>query len=290
MQVLCGKFLNFATMQAAFVNIDGKLVATPEAALPVDNRAFRYGWGLFETMLVRDGSLQLAAYHWQRLFDGLKQLCFDMLKLFTPAYLEAEVLRTVQKNKLEKLCRVRLQVYAGNGGILDEQTPKPQFLIECFEITQDIITLNDNGLTLGIAAGLQKRIDSLANLKTSSAIVYALAGQQAKQNKWNDVLLCNTHGNVIESTIANIWWVKDDIIYTPPLSEGCIAGVMRRHLLAVLPQKGFNVKEQALTVDELQQADAVFLTNAIRRIKWVGSITGKRYGQGLTTAISNTLT
>ena len=119
-------------MQPAFVNIDGKLVATHEAALPVDNRAFRYGWGLFETMLVQDGSLQLAAYHWQRLFDGLKQLCFDLPKLFTSAYLEGEVLRTVQKNKLEQLCRVRLQVYAGSGGILEEQTPKPQFLIECF--------------------------------------------------------------------------------------------------------------------------------------------------------------
>jgi branched-chain amino acid aminotransferase len=272
-------------MQAAFVNIDGKLVATPEAALPVDNRAFRYGWGLFETMLVQNGSLQLAAYHWQRLFDGLKQLCFDVPKLFTPAYLEAEVLRTVQKNKLEQLCRVRLQVYAGSGGILEEQTPKPQFLIECFEVTEDIIRLNDNGLTVGIATGLQKRIDSLANLKTSSAIVYALAGQQAKQNKWNDVLLCNTQGNIIESIIANIWWVKDDIIYTPPLSEGCIAGVMRRHLLDVLPKKGFDVKEQALNVDELQQADAVFLTNAIRRIKWVRSVGDANYQPGPAAAI-----
>lgn len=289
MQVLCGKFLTFAAMQATFVNIDGKLEATPEAGLPVDNRAFRYGWGLFETMRVQDGSLQLAAYHWQRLFDGLKQLYFDVPKLFTPQYLETEVLRTVQKNKLEALCRVRLQVYAGSGGLLDEQTPKPQFLIECFGITEDIIKLNDNGLVVGIATGLQKRIDKLANLKTSSAIVYALAGQQAKQNKWNDVLLCNTYENIIESTIANIWWVKDDVICTPPLSEGCIAGVMRRHLLEVLPPKGFNVKEQVLSEQDLSEADSVFLTNAIRRIKWVRSVGDATYHLGPVSAIYNSI-
>lgn len=276
-------------MQANFVNIDGKLVAAPEASIPVDNRAFRYGWGLFETLLVQDGSIQLATYHWLRLFDGLAQLYLDLPKRFTPQYLADEVLRTVQKNKLEALSRVRLQVYAGSGGILDEQTPKPQFLIECFPITDDIIRLNDNGLVLGIATGLQKRIDSLANLKTSSAIVYALAAQQAKLHKWNDALLCNTSDNVIESTIANIWWTKNDVIYTPSLSEGCIAGVMRKYLLEVLPQKGYTVKEQKLTVDALQQADSVFLTNAIRRIKWVASVGDTNYSSGQAAAIYNSV-
>jgi branched-chain amino acid aminotransferase len=127
-----------------------------------------------------------------------------------------------------------------------------------------VTELNEIGLTIGIAEGLQKSPDVLANYKTSNALIYAIAAQQAKANKWNDALLCNTHDHIIESTIANIFWIKDDKVYTPPLTEGCVAGVMRRYVVQKIA-----VAESILTTEILQQADAVFLTNAIRRIKWV---------------------
>lgn len=261
-----------------YTNINGKLEAADAATVPADNRAFRYGHGLFETMLCRDGQVLLADYHWERLFGGMQVLGFDVPKLFTPEWLEAEVLRTVQKNKLEQLCRIRLQVWPGSGGLYDATSRKPQFVIECFALDEAVAQLNEAGLSIGIAEGLQKSMDTLANLKSSNALFYAVAAQQAKANRWNDALVANTNGHLIESTIANLWWVQGDTIYTPPLADGCVAGVMRRHLLEVLPAKGYHVQEQHCTFETLAEADGVFLTNAIRGVKWVSVVGEQRYG------------
>src|ERR1700743_3077234 len=134
-------------------------------------------------MLWQDGDLLLKSYHWQRLWAGMEQLAFTIPPLMTPGWLEQEVARTVQKNNLEKLCRVRLQVYAGSGGML-AGAPAVQFLIECFPLDEGVMQLNENGLVLGIAAGVRKSADILANMKTANALLYALAGQEAHRHKW----------------------------------------------------------------------------------------------------------
>ena len=267
-----------------YINISGKIITAVDAGIPVDNGSFRYGYGLFETMLVQDGIIRLKQYHWERLFAGLKQLYFDIPASMTPEWLEEQVAGTVKKNKLEKLCRVRLQMFAAGGGLYDMQSQQPGFVIEYFPLEASTMQLNENGLVTGIATGLNKSMDSLSNLKSCNALIYAMAGRQAKANKWNDAFICNTTGNIIESTIANIFWIQNDVVYTPPLSEGCIAGVMRRYVM-----ESITVKEKNLSIDELLQADEVFLTNAIKTVRWVGELKNKKYNCKRTKAISDLL-
>jgi branched-chain amino acid aminotransferase len=256
-----------------FINLNGKVSPAGEAVIPVDNGAFRYGYGLFETMLVKDGVIRLKEYHWERLFAGMKQLYFEIPALMTAAWLEEEILRTVKKNKLEKLCRVRLQVFAGGGGLYSSESQTPMFVVECFELEPDTLTLNENGLRAGIASGVKKSADTLSNLKSCNALIYAIAARQAKEQKWNDALISNMQNNILESTIANIFWIKDHVIYTPPLSEGCVAGVMRRHIMTTVG----TVAEKPLNIEALLNADEVFLTNAIKGIRWVSTIGESRY-------------
>jgi branched-chain amino acid aminotransferase len=113
-------------------------------------------------------------------------------------------------------------------------------------------------------------------------LIYSIAAQQAKANKWNDALICNTSGNIIESTIANIFWVKDKQLFTPHLYEGCVAGVMRRYIM-----DNFEVIEAPFSPLILSMADEIFLTNAIRRIKWVSSIENTKYSMDYTAHIYN---
>lgn len=261
-----------AVYMERYININGKIQPLPAALIAAGNKAFRYGYGLFETMLFRENEIGLKELHWQRLFSGMRQLHFDISTLFTREYLEREIANTVRKNKLEAFCRVRLQIFAGSGGLYENTYPKPEFVIECFPLDAHTLQLNETGLATGIATGLYKSIDTLSNIKSSNALIYAVAAQQAKANKWNDALIQNTQGHVIESTIANIFWTKNDIVYTPPISQGCIAGVMRSYLIQQLQEQGFTLIEQALTADILWSADSVFLTNAIRRMKWVYSV------------------
>lgn len=272
-----------------YINLNGKIIEKQLAGIPPDNKAFRYGYGLYETMLVQNGEITLAPYHRERLWGGMKVLRFPLLKHLTPEVLENEVLKTVEKNKMAELCRVRMQLYAGNGGLFEPNSNKIDFVIECFSIDNNIIELNEAGLVLGLAEGLSKSTDNLANLKTSNSLIYLMAAQQAKENKWNDALIRNTGGNPIETTIANLFYVKDKTIYTPPLSEGCIAGVMRRKLLETLPQQGYALKEAVISEKTLHDADEVFLTNAIRRIKWVRQINDSTYSNTVTQHIYNTL-
>ncbi len=257
-----------------YININGKIVTAADASIPYDNRAFRYAYGLFETMLFRDGAILLKELHWQRLFSGLEQLHFDIPKLISPQYFEKEIIETVKKNKLEKLCRVRLQLYAGSGGLFDSSA-NAGFILECFDLEPNIAELNENGLVVGLATGLKKSPDSLSNLKTSNALIYAIAAQQAKAGKWNDAFIYNTNDHIIESTIANIFWVKNAIIYTPPLSSGCVAGIMRSHLILSLAKNNIIVIEKDLSEKKLYSADELFITNAIRRIKWVNTLENK---------------
>ena len=190
----------------------------------------------------------------------------------TPTSLEEELLLIVKKNKLEKLCRVRLQLFAVGGGLYGHENNQPGFLIECFPLDAESLPLNENGLVVGFATGISKSMDSISNLKSCNALIYAIAAQHAKEHKWNDALISNTSGNIIESTIANIFWIKDETVYTPPLSDGCIAGVMRRYILEKIP-----VLEKSLSANELFLADEVFLTNAVRRIKWLQQINDTFY-------------
>ena len=271
-----------------YVNINGKLLPGGEAALPLHSSAFRYGHGLFETMLVRDGVIQLAKLHWQRLEEGMKALGLSFPKHLAIQKLEEHVLQTVAKNNLQSLCRVRLQVHTVSDGLYDELDPA-QYLIECYPLQESIIALNENGLVVSTYEDARKSPDAVSAYKTTNALVYALAAQTAKQAKWNDALILNTGGNIIETTIANIFWVKEGNIYTPPVTEGCVAGIMRQHLTTILSAKGYEITEQPLSKEILADADEVFLTNAIRGIKWVRQWENNTYSSAMVQKIASFL-
>ncbi|MDR3679886.1 MAG: aminotransferase class IV [Flavipsychrobacter sp.] len=265
----------------SFININGKITPVDKAVIAPDNRAFRYGYGLFETMLYQNGALQLKDLHFKRLFSGLQQLDIVLPALYTQSWIEENIAKTVQRNNLEECCRVRLQVYAGDGGLYEKNT-HPGIVIECFPIDEGTLQLNENGLAVGFAAGIQKSADSLANLKSCNALVYAIAAQQAMTSKWNDALISNTNNHIIESTIANVFWIKGGAIYTPPLKDGCVAGVMREHIMSTLAYHKIDIQQQNLDIKTLLQADEVFLTNAIRKIRWVGILGDKIFTNSYT--------
>jgi branched-chain amino acid aminotransferase len=84
-------------------------------------------------------------------------------------------------------------------------------------------------------------------------------------------------GNIADSTIANVFILKANVLITPPLSEGCVDGVMRRHVIHTLLQNGYYVKQMPITIDFLKSADEVFVTNAIKGLQWVGQCGDVRY-------------
>ena len=138
-------------------------------------------------------------------------------------------------------------------------------------------TLNPNGLEIGIFPDARKSTDRFSLIKSSSFQAYALAALYAREQKWNDALLLNTNGNLADSTIANLFLLIKGTLVTPSLDQGCIDGVMRRHIIRVINDSGVGVEERPVHPDELLQAEEIFLSNAIRGIRWVGRIGDTRY-------------
>jgi branched-chain amino acid aminotransferase len=266
------------------VCLNGKLIPANEPALMVDNRGFRYGDGLFETMKMINGKITLEKLHFERLFNGIKLLKFQAPALLKPAKLKTEILSTCKKNKCELLARVRLSVFRGNGGLYDE-TKNLQYIIECRPADRTVNQVNKKGLIIDVFPDLQKTCDVFSNLKSANFLPYVLAAEFAKNHKLNDCLVSNVKGQIADATIANVFLVKKDLIITPALTEGCVNGVMRRYLLEKLRTASYDVREGVVTRNDLESFDEVFLTNAIYGIKWVKQFRNKRYGNSETIKI-----
>jgi branched-chain amino acid aminotransferase len=255
---------------------NGKIVRTDEPVLLVSNRGYRYGDGLIETMKVAGRQILLEGYHFERLFSGLSLLKFEIPGLFTKEKISQEILQLCKKNGAEELARVRLSVFRGNGGLYDDDKGL-QYVIESWSLNESANKLNENGLVIDIFPDAEKSCDKFSNLKSANFLPYSMAAQYAKESKLNDCLVLNNSGGIADSTIANLFIIKDGVILTPGLEEGCVNGVMRRHLLTELKSAGIEVNETTVSAGDIKNADEIFLTNAINGIRWVRQFRNSTY-------------
>jgi len=256
---------------------NGKMFKENTPLIGADNRGLRYGDGLFETMKMKNGQLVLDNEHFARLWKGMSVLQFAIPKHLSPEKLTEEILQVAKKNQQEKAARIRVTVFRGDGGLYDVADNAPHYIIQTWALPNDNGKLNSNGLDIGLYTAVKKSCDVLSNLKTNNYLPYVMAALEAKKQKWNDAVLLNQYNRICDSTIANIFLIKDEVVYTPALSEGCVAGVFRKYILDLLAINGFNCVEKEITIENLLQADEVFLTNSISNIRWVKSIEGKNF-------------
>lgn len=259
---------------------NGKIFFDDSKVLSTDNRSYRYGDGLFETIRVRKGIMPLWDLHMNRLFSSFEKLRFSIPVHLHPDTLRNEVEKLLKKNDLID-ARVRISFYRGDGGLTDPIPPQCGYIIQTWPIQPDTLGFNNNGLHIGLYPNAQKSTDFLSNLKSANYLIYVMASLFAKEKKWNDALVLNHYHRIVDSCIANIFWVKNGNIYTTPLSEGPVDGVMRKFIV-----QNQNITEKPITPEELLESDEVFLTNAVKGIQWVGLLGDKRLSPPL---VSSTL-
>ncbi len=265
-----------------WINFDGQLLRAGAPLLHIANRSFRYGDGLFETMMVREGRLCLGPFHFDRLFSGMQFL--SLQAALKRDDLEAQVLTLCRKNGNPPRSRVRLVVFREESPVAGPISSIPHYSIESWPLPSERC-LNDKGLAIDVFPGGRKACDALANQKSNNYLLYTLAALHAQQLGVDDCLVLNSQERIADSTMANLFYIVEGQVFTPPLSEGCVAGVMRRHLLENLPGAGFAVIEKAVSPEDLLNADEIFLTNAIRGIQWVGFFRANQLTNQLTTHI-----
>jgi branched-chain amino acid aminotransferase len=263
--------------QAEILLLNGEERRSGEPLFTSHNRSFRYGDGLFETMRLVNGKLSFAQRHLSRLMSGVNLLQLRMPDNFVSVSLEDWCKKLAETNNIKGGARVRLTVYRNDGGYYHPQTNDASWLLELWPFEYNEYMLNEKGISVELYQDIRKPINKLSTLKTANSQLYVLAALYAKTMKVDDSVLINHNGNVIEATGSNLFAVKNGVLYTSPLSEGCVAGVMRSVVMEIAQENRIAVYEVPLPFSVLLNSDEIFLTNSVRGVQWVGIYKSKRY-------------
>ncbi len=256
--------------------LNGHLISVYEPSVAFNNRAFRYGDALFESIRTCNNKLMFLRDHITRLKLGMTVLRMNVPAEFNTENIQEQIINLLKHNSHAPNARIRLTVFRNEGGYYTPETNDISFLIESTELEGDY-QLNQKGFWVDVYSDIKKSINKLANIKTGNALLYVMAGLAKQSMKLDDCFILNENGVICESINSNIFLIKNGTMYTPPLSDGCVAGIMRKQIMTLATQHKILVFETNLTDYTLSNADEVFLSNSISGVQWVGQYKQKYY-------------
>ncbi|MCM5663598.1 aminotransferase class IV [Galbibacter mesophilus] len=262
------------------VNFNGEILAAGTHFLNEENRGLRYGDALFETIRVVNNKIFFWESHYLRLMASMRIMRMEIPMSFTMEFLQQEIERTIQENGLEsKPARIRITVYRNTGGFYTPENNEITYIIEAVELEHPFYILKDSSCEVELFKDHYVNSGLLASLKSNNKILNVLAGIFAKENDYDNCLLLNEKKNVIEATNGNLFLVKGNILKTPPISEGCLNGILRKQLIEIIEKSDdLELKEESISPFELQKADELFTTNVISGITSITKYRKKTYG------------
>jgi len=257
---------------------NGEFYPSNQPILSINNRSFRYGDGLFESIRVVNGEVYNFEAHFTRLIEGMRMFNIEIPEYFTIEYFENQIKSLIQHNGIHKGGRVKLTIYRkGEVASYYSETNEPGFIIEAESFSSNEFELSTDGIDIDVFDEITKPLNKYASFKTTNAFFYVSAIHAAKEKGLGDHLLINEKMNIIESTNSNFFIVSNGILYTPPLSSGCVGGTMRMKVINLALANNIKVYESPITAGHLLSCDEIILTNAIQGIKWVRSYKTKRF-------------
>ncbi|MDA8335317.1 MAG: aminotransferase class IV [Peptococcaceae bacterium] len=255
--------------------VNGDFVEYRQALVPAADRGFLYGYGLFETILVRAGRPELLTRHVRRLAGGCRRLALPLV--FSVERLAALVEETVERNGLREGA-ARLTWSAGPregaGNLVITVRPLP-YGPDDYE----------RGFTVALSGSPRNEKSFLTGLKTLNYLENLLAREKARREGRDEVLFLNTAGALAETSAANIFLVRGNRLVTPAADQGLLPGIMRGLVLELAGEAGLGPEERPVGLRELSTADEVFLTNSLLGVMPVVEAAGQRLaGPGKLTA------
>jgi branched-chain amino acid aminotransferase len=265
-------------MQFAFYN--GRELTPMQMDVPFyGNRGLFYGDGLFETIKVVDGKPLFLKDHINRLIHGCK-----LLGLKIPDGCNEVAIKNMISNTTVTNSRVRLTVWRHSSGFYLPDSNETSWLLTFSMEDQGAGPYHSSHVVLALYHENRKPLGWLSNIKSLNGLIYVASAQFALSKNANEALILNSDGNIAEATSSNIFVRSADRWVTPPLSEGCLDGVMRKNLIRIMQKSGIPVIEKELSQDDVLKADEIILTNVIKGIRQVSEIDQKKYtGQSAVT-------
>ncbi len=256
------------------INFNGELLFKENVKLTTNNRGFKYGDGIFETIKVVNNKIIFWEDHYFRLMASMRMLRMKIPMKFTLEFLEKEILKTTAVLENVTTNRVRLNVFRKDGGLYTPETNQIDYLIEASAANYKV----KENYHVDVFKDFYNYSGLLSTIKTNNRMLNTLASIFADENDLDNCILLNERKGVVEVTNGNIFVMKDSVIKTPALTEGCIKGIVRKKVIDIITKhKDFTLEETAISPFEIQKADEVFITNAIIGIQPVTKYKKKNF-------------
>ncbi len=263
----------------SMVNFNGEILQADTNFLNHENRGLRYGDALFETIRIINGRIVFWEDHYLRLMASMRILRMEIPMNFTMEFLQEQLLNVIPANGLGNgPARVRLTVFRNNGGLYLPTSNDVSFIIEGNALKNPFYTLDTSAYEVELYKDFYVNANKLSTLKTNNKLIHVLGSIFSNENNYDNCLLLNQNKSVVEALNANIFLVVGNTVKTPPLSDGCLNGIIRKKILEIFASLGnYAFEESSISPFELQKADELFLTNAITGIRPITKFRKKEY-------------
>lgn len=268
------------------VNFNGNVLADNELKLSHENRAFKYGDGIFETIKVHNGKIIFLEDHYFRLMASMRMLRMQIPMTFTLEFLEQEILKTIEAMPKSLLFRVRLTVFRKEGGLYAPKTNEIDYLIDVKQYEPQ----HKEAYEIDLYKDFYNYSGLLSTIKTTNKMLNVVASVFASENSLDNCVLLNERKGVVEAINGNIFIVKGNVIKTPALTEGCIKGIIRKKVIEIVQKNpNYTIEETSISPFEIQKADEVFITNTIIGIQPVTKFRKKEFATTVSKKIQSNL-
>jgi branched-chain amino acid aminotransferase len=267
------------------INFNGVIVSN-DTNLLTQNRAFLFGDAVFETVKIVNGKILFLEDHYFRLMSSMRVVRMEIPMNFTMEYLEEQILALAIVKNSALSARARITVYRNDGGYYLPQNNTVSFLINVESLHDTLYSINQGEYVVDLYTDFYVAKQLLSTIKTTNKIINVTASIFSNENGLANCLLLNDSKNVIEALQGNIFMLKGKTLVTPPVSEGCLNGIMRKQIL-VLARKmeHLEVIEKAISPFDLQKADELFITNVIKGIQPITKYRKKEFTTNLSTIL-----
>ncbi|MGM7684109.1 aminodeoxychorismate lyase [Cytobacillus sp. Hm23] len=265
-----------------YIYLDGNIFKKEDAKISPFDHGYMYGIGLFETLAVYDGHPFLLDDHLSRLNEGLNSLAIDIELNRDEIF--SIITRLLNKNNLSN-AYVRLNVSAGVGdiGLSVEHYTEPTVIIYMKPL--QVPAVEKTGVFLKTKRNTP---EGKSRLKSHHFLNNIFGKREIGVDATKEGIFLSQKGFIAEGIVSNVFWVKNDKIYTPSLETGILNGVTRQFVMTLAKHNGLHIDEGLFKPDEILMADEVFVTNSIQELIPINKIE-QRYFQGNKGIVFNTL-
>lgn len=259
------------------VNFNGNI--QENSSISIDsNRGFLFGDSIFETIKVLDRKVLFLEDHYFRLMASMRICRMEIPMNLTMEYFEEQILKLTQSINLSNSYRIRFSVYRVAGGFYLPKSREVQFIVTAAPLESELYTFGKESYEVELYKDFYVAKQLLSTLKTNNKMLQVTGSIFADENGYDNCLVLNDEKNVVEALQSNLFMKTGNVIVTPPVSDGCLNGVMRKQVLEVLKKmEGIEVKETSISPFDLQKADELFLTNVISGIQPITKYRKKEY-------------